>query len=71
MDSKKQFLWAEVLRLTMQLSLYVVVVVAAAAAVVAIVCLALQVLSMQLLPQHQPALPAPSRDSHDSFNLDF
>lgn len=57
------------LPLIMQLSLYAPIVVAAA--VVAIVCLALQVLSLQLLPQHHPALPTLSDDSHDSFNLDF
>lgn len=57
------------LPLIMQLSLYAPIVVAAA--VLAIVCLALQVLSMQLLPQHHPALPTLSHDSHDSFNLDF
>lgn len=45
------------LPLIMQLSLYAPIVVVVAAAVVAIVCLALQVLSMQLLPQHHPALP--------------
>lgn len=59
------------LPLIMQLSLYAPIVVVVASAVVAIVCLALQVLSMQLLPQHHPALPTLSHDSHDSFNLDF
>lgn len=57
------------LPLIMQLSLYAHIVVAAA--VVAIVCLALQVLSRQLLPQHHPALPTLSHDSHDSLNFDF
>lgn len=55
------------LPLIMQLSLYAPIFVVVAAAVVAIVCLALQV----LLPQHHPALPTLSHDSHDSFNLDF